>query len=256
MSQLRRSARVAARTQQARSQQSSQPMTIDLTDTEHNSDGLSDDPVALSDVDLLPVPSCFVCNGHCAVSGPFSRCTLQCCDLAGHLQCIAGLVHHPSQSVIWPTCNAQSLSSVDVLHFQLLCGIHHVEVPAGECMICSAPQSIASSVCVSCCRQRMYYERLARSVLSCGFRCPFCTQDLVPFLSDPLVAASFEHLNIPTDFNAPAANSALNSLSVPDNMPLPPPIFPLCCADICGHPDFEPLNGVVSNSPICPRFFL
>ena len=33
-------------------------------------------------------------------------------------------------------------------------------------------------------------ECLARSVHSCGDRSPFCTQDLVPILSDPLVAAS------------------------------------------------------------------
>ena len=79
--------------------------------------------MALSDVDLLPIPSCFVCNGHFAVSGPFSRCTV-------HLQCITDLVHQPSQSVICSTCNAQSPSSVDFLHFQHLCCIHHVEVPA------------------------------------------------------------------------------------------------------------------------------
>ena len=33
----------------------------------------SDDPVALSDVGLLPVLSCFVCDRHFGVSGPFSR---------------------------------------------------------------------------------------------------------------------------------------------------------------------------------------
>ena len=49
-------------------------------------------------------------------------------------------------------------------------------------------------------------------------------------------------LDVPIDFNAPPANSALNSLCVPDNMPLPPTIFPLCCPHTCGPPDFEPLD--------------
>ena len=129
-----------------------------------------------------------------------------------HLLCITDLVHESFQSSICPVCNAQSPSSMDFLHFQHLCCIHHVEAPAGECMICSGPQSTASSFSVPCCRQRIHYECLARSVHSCGDRYPFCTQDLVAVLSDPLLAASLEHLDIPTDFNALPANSALNSL--------------------------------------------
>ena len=68
---------------------------------------------------------------------------------------------------------------------------------------------------------------------------PFLRRPL-PFLHtglrprpDPLLAA-FEHLDIPIDFNAPPVNS-LNSLCVPERSP---PIFPLCCADICGPPDW------------------
>ena len=108
MSQPRRSARLAARFQSARSSPPSlpsQPMPIDLTDTEPISDGLSDDPV-LSEVDVFPLPSCCVCDGHFAVSGPFSHCVLQCCDLPVHLQCFTDLVHESSQSVIWPACNS------------------------------------------------------------------------------------------------------------------------------------------------------
>ena len=118
---------------------------------------------------------------------------------------------------------------------------------------------MASSLSVSCCRQRMHYECLARSVHSCGDRCPFCTQDLVPVLSDPLVAASLEYLDIPIDFNAPSCELCAHSLSVPDNMPLPPPIFPLCCAHTCGSPDFEPLNdrrmewSPIHPPAVCPR---
>ena len=109
-------------------------------------------------------------------------------------------------------------------------------------MICSGTQFMASSFSVPCYRQRIHFECLARSDHSCGDGCPFCTQDLVPVPSDPLLAASLQHLDIPIDSNAPPANSALNSLSVPDDMPRPPSIFPLCCAHTCGPPDFEPLN--------------
>ena len=91
-----------------------------------------------------------------------------------------------------PACNSQSPSSLAFLHFQHLCCVRHVEAPAGECMICSSPQSFASSFSLPCCRQRIHYEGLARSVHACGDHCPFCTQDLVPVLSDPLLAASFE----------------------------------------------------------------
>ena len=89
---------------------------LSVTDTECNSNGISENPAALSDVDLLPVPSCFVCQGLFAASGPFSRCTLQCRRFSVHLQCITDLVHH-SQSVTCPACNAQSPSSVDFLTF-------------------------------------------------------------------------------------------------------------------------------------------
>ena len=104
-----------------------------------------------------------------------------------------------------------------------------------------------------CCRQRIHCECLARSLFACGDHCPFCTQDLVPVLSAPLLAASSEHLNIPIDFNAPPANSSLNSLCVPAGMPHPPPVFPLCCAHNCGPPDFEPMDDRrMEWSPIHP----
>ena len=154
-----------------------------------------------------------------------SCCVLQCCPISIHLQCVTDLVHLPSQSVVCSACNSQSPSSLDFLHFQHLCCVRHVEAPAGECMICSSPESFASSFSLPCCRQRIHYECLARSVHACGDHCPFCTQDLVSVLSEPLLAASFEHLDIPIDFNAPPANSSLNSLCVPADMPHPPPIF-------------------------------
>ena len=243
MSQPRRCARLAVRFVRASPlSQPPQPMAIDLTDTEPISDGLSDDPV-LSEVDVFPAPSCFVCDGHFTSSGPLSHCVLQCCPLSIHLQCVTDLVHLPSQSVVCPACNSQSPSSLEFLHFQHLCCVRNVEAPAGECMVCSSPQTHASSFSLPCCRQRIHYECLARSVHACGDHCPFCTQDLVPVLSDPLLTASFEHLNISIDFNAHPANSSLNSL----------PIFPLCCTHSCGPPDFEPLDDrCMEWSPIHP----
>ena len=93
MSQPHRSARLAVRFQSTRSSppsQPPQPMAIDLTDTEPISDGLSDDPV-FSEVDMLPAPSCFVCDGTSLLLGlslvascnvaPFPSLTV--CDRSG-----------------------------------------------------------------------------------------------------------------------------------------------------------------------------
>ena len=137
--------------------------------------------------------------------------------MAIHLQCITDLVHEYAQS-----CGHSSLSTHVASRtwwFRLASGVDHVVVPVGECMICSVFQSMVASLNVSCCRQRVHCECLARSVHSCGDWCPSCTQNLVPILSDPLVAASLEHLDLPVDFDAPLANSVRNSFCVPDNMP-------------------------------------
>ena len=210
--------------------------------TEPISDGLSDDPVR---------------DGHFTSSGPLSRCVLQCCPISVHLQCVTDLVHLPSQSVVCSSCNSQSPSSLDFLHYQHLCCVRHVEAPAGECMICSSLQSFASSFSLPCCRQRIHYECLAQSVHACGDHCPCCTRDLVPVLSDPLLAASFEHLDIPIDFNAPLANSSLNSVCVPDDMPHPPAIFPHVVPTVVDllRTLGRPSDGM-AHPPICPRFFL
>ena len=167
MSQVRRSARLAARRAAA--------ALVDLSDGEGelNSDDLSDGSETVSEV--APDPACGVCGWNLKASGPISRDFLQCCENPAHLQCISDLVHESSPSVICSACNAQSPSSVDFHRFQHLCCVHHVETPAGECMICSAPQSMASSLSVPSCRQRVHHECWTRSVHSCGDRCPFCT---------------------------------------------------------------------------------
>ena len=116
VSQPRRSARLAARFQSARSS----PPTLPSHGHGAISDGLSDDPV-LPEVEMFPAPSCFVCGGHFTSSGPLSRCVMQCCPISVHLQCVTDLVHLPSQSVVCPLCNSQSPSSLDFLHFQHLC---------------------------------------------------------------------------------------------------------------------------------------
>ena len=145
------------------------------------------------------------------------------------------LVQESSLSAVCPVCNSQSPSSLDFLHFQHLCCVHHMEAPAG--MICSSPQSFASSFSLPCCRQRIHYECLARSVHSCGDHCPFCTQDLVPVLTlfwQPSNTSTFPSTSTRP---LPIPHSTL-SLCVPDDMPHPPPISPICCADICGPPDW------------------
>ena len=92
---------------------------------------------------------------------------------------LTDLVHEPSQSVICPACNAQSPSSVDFLHFQHMCCIHHMEVLAGKCMICSTPQSTAilSDPLVAASSTSTRPLRTQRSILSvflttCHFRIP------------------------------------------------------------------------------------
>ena len=119
---------------------------------------------------------------------------------------------HVGQSRFGQSRNSQSPSSLDFLHFQHLCCVHHMEAPAG--MICSSPQSFASSFSVPCCRQRIHFECLARSV-------PFLRR--LPFLHTGLrphhLLAAFEHLDIPIDFNAPPVNS-LYSLQTAGSDPL------------------------------------
>ena len=67
-------------------------------------------------VPLPLAPSCFVCDGHFASSGPLSRCVLQCCSISIHFQCVTDLVHLPSQFAVCPACNSQSPPSLDFLH--------------------------------------------------------------------------------------------------------------------------------------------
>ena len=142
-------------------------MAIDLTDVENNLGGFSDDPVALSDVDLLPFLLVSSVWGISPLLGLYFAVSCSVVTLPVDLQCIT-ICDLPRLQ--------RTVSSVDFLHFQHLCCVHHVEVPAGESMICSAPRSTASSFSVFCCGQREHFECLARSVHSCGDRCPFCTQ--------------------------------------------------------------------------------
>ena len=58
----------------------------------------------------------------------------------------------------------------------------------------------ASSFSLPCCRQRIHYECLARSVHACGDYCPFCTQDLAPscltlFWQPPLNTSTFPSIS-------------------------------------------------------------
>ena len=210
MSQPRRSARLAARFQSARSSPPSLLRSQCRSTSRTRSPSPTVFPMTLSSLRSISSLPLLVSSvmGTSLSSGPLSRCVLQCCSPSIHLQCVTDLAHLPSQSVV---CNSQSPSSLDFLHFQHLCCVRHVEAPAGECMICSSPQTFASSFSLPCCRQRIDYEGSVRPCLR--GQCPFCTQDLVPVLSDPLPAASFEHLNIPIDFNALPA--ALPTVSCP-----------------------------------------
>ena len=254
MSQPRRSAHLAARFQSARSSppsQPSQPMAIDLMDTEPLSDGLSDN---LSSPRICPLPL------------PASSVTATSLLLVLSLVASCKVAPFPSTcsvSPIWCICllnlwSAPLQLSVSflngLLHFQHLCCGRHVEAPAAS----GFPLlSLASSFSLPCCRQRIHYECLARSVHACVDHCPFCTQDLVPVLSDPLLAASFEHLDIPSISTRPLQFfTEFFSLCVPDDMPHPPPILPLCCAHSCGLLiSNDRRMEEVSHSPFSPRLF-
>ena len=136
---------------QVMSQTSQAPVEIDLG----FSDDMSEDLAPFSDVPLPPAPSRPYVEDISLLLG------LRAVLFHSHpLQCITDLVHESSQSVIGPTCNAQSPWSSPTFSTCV-----HVEAPAGECMIC--PQSVASSLSVPCCRQRVHCECLARSVRSC-----------------------------------------------------------------------------------------
>ena len=206
MSQPRCSARLSARFQSARSSPPSlpsQPMAIDLTDTEPISDGLSDDPVP-SEVDMFPAPSSFVCGGHFTCSGPLSRCVLQCCPISVHLQCVTDLVHLPSQTVVWPACNSQSPSSWDFIHFQHLCCVRHVEAPAGECMFFFLsptplpsvfPAAVNAFTTIGWLGQSMLAATTALSAHRTSSPC------LTPFLQPPSSTLTFPFQRAPCQFS-------------------------------------------------------
>ena len=241
MSQPRCSARLAARSQSAHSPPlslPSQPTAIDLTDAEHNSGGL------LTTLSRSLTSTCSPSLPASSVTGtsPLLGLSLSL-RLAVLFHSHSAAVHHRFGARVFPISDLPRLQrSIPFIHGLPPLSAPVLHSPAGECMICSGPQSMVYSFSVPCCRQRIHYECLARSVHSSGDRCPFYTQDLVPVLSDPLLAASLENLDVPNDPDAPPANAALNSLSVPDDLPRSPPTFPLCCTHTCGPPDFEHLN--------------
>ena len=159
-----------------------------------------------------------------------------------HLQCAALLPSVvESSSVVCPRCSTQSPASVDFTRFQHLCCVHNVEVPVRDCTLCAEPQTMANSVALPCCHQRMHYRCLVLSVHACGDGCPFCTRDLLPFLTDPFVATSLAHHNLSLDLQRAPSNSLVNSLHG-RNLPPEPDIWPLCCFRTSGPPDFAPVD--------------
>ena len=106
-------------------------------------DAFSDDSVTLSHV-----PSCLVC----AASGSF--CTQQSCPSGPpHRLCAQPFSICDVPRLLRTLsifCRLSPLSA-------LMC-IHHVRVPADECMIFTAFHSMASSLGVPCCRQRIHSE--------------------------------------------------------------------------------------------------
>ena len=69
-----------------------------------------------------------------------------------------------------------------------------------DCTLCAEFQTMANSVALPCCHQRIHYRCLVHSVHACGDGCPFCTRDLLPFLTNPVVAT---HHNLSLTFSAP-----------------------------------------------------
>ena len=132
-------------------------------------------------------------------------------------------------------------ASVDFTRFQHLCCVHSVEVPMHDCSLCADPQTMGKSVALPCCHQRMHYWCLVHSVHACGDGCPFCTRDLLPFLTDPLVATSLAHHNLSLDLQRAPSNSLVNSLHGL-NLPPEPDIWPLRCTRTSGPPDFAPVD--------------
>ena len=110
-----------------------------------------------------------------------------------------------------------------------------------DCTLCAEPQTMANSVALPCCHQRIHYPCLVHSVDACGDGCPFCTRDLLPFLTDPFVATSLAHHNLSLDLQRAPSNSLVNSLHGPNLLP-EPDIWPLCCFRTGGPPDFAPVD--------------
>ena len=185
----------------------------------------------LSEVDMLPTPSNFVCDGHFTSSGLF---LVASCNVAP-FPSDCSVSRFPTPCVC-PACNSQSPSFLNFFHFQHFCCVSSCGGSCRRIHDLSPPPRLTLL---------LYLSPAAVNAFTTNVWLGQSTPAAV--LSDPLLtASSFEHLNF-IDFNAPPVNSSLNSSCVPDGMPHPPPIFPLCYTHSCGLQISNPLMTAAWN---------
>ena len=178
---------------------------------------VSDDEFPVDDISLgddeMPDPErpYKQCGGNPAVYGLFSCEFLQCRYLPVQLQCATKLVS--DQSVVCPCCR-RSRS----LPFCCVCDVNDHGIVFQPPMLSPADAfRVFGTVCD---------------------HCPFCTRDLVSFLTDSIVVASLSHLHLLVDLNAIPLNAAIDPLNVSSSFPPAPPMWPLYCFRSTGPPDF------------------
>ena len=129
-----------------------------------------------------------------------------------------------------------------------------MEVPAGECMICSASQSMTFSLSVPCCRQRA--PKVPDSICSFLRRSlpllhssPFCLTLLLrlPSNTSTLLSTSTSSLRI--------WRSILSVFLTTSHFRLPFIFLSTLVVHLTLNPG-RPSGGMVPNSPICPRLLL
>ena len=114
-----------------------------------------------------------------------------------------------------------------------------------ECTLCRSELTGDNRFVVPCCHQVLHLDCLVRSFNLCGVRCPFCQTDL----SSLAGSSQFQQiLGRPIQFDQPIPDPIHQPM-----VPVPPMIWPLCCPQVGGPPDFALLEDRrMEWSPIQP----
>ena len=137
--------------------------------------------------------------------------------------------------------------------WQMQCGVRtdNLSVFLCNCTLCAEPQTMANSVALPCCHQRMHYRCLVHSCARLWRRMPVLHQRSVAF-PDKSFCRNFPCSPQPLPLTFRRAHRILWSTHGP-NLPPEPDIWPSCCFRTSGPPDFAPVDDhKMERSPLQP----